>query len=165
MTRPEGDDAGEERCRLEGAFTLEGPGGVHVLDLAIPLDSANERMALSHDLADYDVTVGGMFPTAVRYSTAHGEAIRTGPRSFEYTMLFWGLDGSNRRVSLVLSSGTKQFREGDCNTYDTVCTLAVYGVAQDSDSDGVPDAGEVPVACVPVELTGRRMSIVPPCTP
>jgi hypothetical protein len=163
---PPQPNVGEQRCRLEGTFILEGTGGVHVLDLAIPLDSANNQIALAHDLVDYDATVGGMFPTAVRYSTAQGEAVRTGPRSFDYTLHFWGLDSSNRRVSLVLSSGTKVFREGDCRTYDTVGgTLAVYRVEQDADGDGVPDAGETPVACVPVELTARRMSIVPPCQP
>ena len=70
----------EKRCRFEGVFILDGTGGVHVLDLAIPLDSANNRVALQHDLADYDVTLGGQLPTAVRYSTAQGEAVRTGPR-------------------------------------------------------------------------------------
>jgi hypothetical protein len=164
MARRDFDEAGGERCRLEGTFILEG-GGVHVLDLAIPLDLANERVALIHNLADYDVTLGGQLPTAVRYSTAHGEAIRTGPRSFDYTLHFWGLDSSNGRVSLVVSSGTKVFREGDCDTYDTECTLAVYLVGQDADGDGAPDAGELPIACVPVELTGRRMNIVPPCKP
>ena len=160
------DNAGDKRCRLEGEFILKGTGGVHVLDMAVPLDPAGDRVALNHDLADYDVTLGGLLPTAVRYSTAQGEAIRTGPRSFDYTLHFWGLDSANRRVSLVLSSGTKLFREGDCNTYDTVGgTLSVYLASQDADGDGVPDIGKVPIACVPVALTARRMSIVPPCTP
>jgi len=160
------DGPGENRCRLEGTFILEGTGGVHVLDLAIPLDAENNRIALQHDLADYDVTLGGMLPTAVRYSTAQGEAIRTGPQSFDYTLHFWGLDSSNRRISLVVSSGTKVFREGDNNIYDTVGgTLAVYMPSQDADGDGFPDASEVPIACVPVALTARRMSILAPCTP
>ena len=154
------------QCRLEGVYILEGTGGVHVLDLAIPLDSENKRVALQHDLADYDVTLGGQFQTAVRYSTAQGEAIRTGPRSFDYTLHFWGLDGSNRRVTLIVSSGTKLFREGDDNSYDTVGgTLSVYRASQDADGDGLPDAGEVPFACVPVTLSAKRMSIEPPCTP
>jgi hypothetical protein len=164
-TRPEADHADRTDYRLEGTFILEGAGGIHVLDLAIPLDSANERMALSHDLADYDVTLGGLLPTATRYTTAHGEAVRAGPRSFDYTLHSWGLDESNRRVSLLVSSGTKVFRDGDPDTYDTVCTLAVYLVDQDADGDGLPDAGEIPIVCVPVELTGRRMSVLPPYTP
>jgi hypothetical protein len=160
------DHAEEHACRLEGTFILGGTGGVHVLDLAIPLDAATDRVALAHDLADYDVTLGGLLPTAVRYSTAQGEAIRTGPRSFDYTLHFWGLDSANRRVSLVVSSGAKLFREGDCGIYDTVGgTLAVYLPAQDADGDGFPDDGETPVACVPIELTGRRMSVLPPCKP
>ena len=166
MARSEVENGSGERCRLEGTFILEGAGGVHVLDQALSLDSANEHVALHHDLADYDATAGGLFPTAVRYSTAQGEAIRTGPRSFEYTLLYWGLDAANRRVSMVFCSGTKVFREGDCGTYDTVGnTLAVYRVSQDEDGDGVPDMGQTPVACVPLELTGRRLSIRPPCTP
>ncbi len=155
-----------EVCRLEGVFILEGTGGVHVLDLAIPLDPATDRVALVHDLADYDATLGGLLPTAVRYTTAQGEAIRTGPRSFDYTLHFWGVDSSNRRVSLVVSSGAKVFREGDCGVYDTVGgTLSVYLVAQDANGGGPPDDGETPVACVPIELTARRMSILPPCQP
>ena len=115
-------------CRLEGTFILDGAIGVHVLDLAIPLDAATDRVALIHDLADYDVTRGGILPTAVRYTTAQGEAIRTGPRSFDYTLHFWGVDSSNRRVSLVVSSGAKVFREGDRRDHTTPCggTLAVY---------------------------------------
>ena len=144
-------------CRLEGTFILGGTGGVHVLDLAIPLDTATDRVALVHDLADYDVTLGGLLPTAVRYTTAQGEAIRTGPRSFDYTLHFWGVDSSNRRVSLVVSSGTKVFRAGDCGIHDTVGgTLAVYLASQDADGDGFPDDGATPVACVPIELTARR---------
>lgn len=166
MTTGKSNAAHEKVCRLEGVFILHGTGGVHVLDLAIPLDSATDRVALVHDLANYDVTLGGLLPTAVRYTTAQGEAIRTGPRSFDYTLHFWGVDIANRRVSLVVSSGAKVFREGDCNVYDTVGgTLAVYLVGQDANGDGYPDDGETPVACVPIELTARRMSILPPCTP
>jgi hypothetical protein len=165
-TQLPGNNAEAQVCRLEGTFILGGTGGVHVLDLAIPLDAANDRVALVHDLADYDVTLGGLLPTAIRYSTAQGEAIRTGPRSFDYTLHFWGLDSTNRRVSLVVSSGAKVFRDGDCSMYDTVGgTLAVYLPAQDANGDGFPDDGETPVACVPIELTARRMGILPPCKP
>jgi hypothetical protein len=164
--QPTDDEAEAQVCRLEGTFILGGTGGVHVLDLAIPLDAANDRIALVHDLADYDVTLGGLLPGAVRYSTAQGEAVRTGPRSFDYTLHFWGLDAANRRVSLVVSSGAKVFREGDCGIYDTVGgTLAVYLPAQDSNGDGFPDDGATPVACVPIELTAHRMRILPPCEP
>jgi hypothetical protein len=165
-SRPEADRADRTICRLEGVFILEGTGGVHVLDLAIPLDAATDRVALVHDLADYDVTLGGLLPTAVRYTTAQGEAIRTGPRSFDYTLHFWGVDSSNRRVALVVSSGAKVFRDGNSGIYDTVGgTLSVYLAGQDADGDGFPDDDETPMACVPIELSARRMSILPPCQP
>jgi hypothetical protein len=153
-------------CRFAGLFILEGTGGLHVLDLAIPLDDTNDRVALLHAIADYDVTLGGMIPNAVRYTDVQGEAVRTGPRTFDYTLHAWGLDSANARVSLVVSSGGKVFRPGDDNIYDTVGgTLAVYRAAQDSDGDGFPDAGQQPVVCAPVEFVGRRMSILPPCAP
>ena len=80
----------EPPCRFEGAYILQ-PGGAAFpfgLDMAIPLDSRNERVAIIHDLANYDATLGGLFPTATRLTTGQGEGIRTGPRTFSYTIHF-----------------------------------------------------------------------------
>ena len=86
----------EKRCRFEGVFILDGTSGVHVLDLAIPLDSANNRVALQHDLADYDVTLGGQ----VQHGTGRSCSNRApylrlhlallGPRQFESTGVIGG---------------------------------------------------------------------------
>jgi hypothetical protein len=66
---------------------------------------------------------------------------------------------------MVFAAGRRSF-DGDCSTYDTVGnTLAVYQAGQDADGDGVPDEGETPYACVPLELTGRRFTIRPSCEP
>lgn len=155
------------RCRFEGLYILEPEGpGVHGLDMAIPIDAQNERVALIHDLADYDATLGGLLPTAVRYTTGNGEAIRVGPRTFAYTLHFWIVDKNNQRLALVTSNGTKVFDATDCNKYETTGgKLSIYFTRQDADNDGFPDEGELPAYCVPYELKAKRISILPSCNP
>ena len=101
----------EPLCRFEGAYILQpgADGFLFGLDMAIPLDPRNERVAIIHDLANYDATLGGLYPTAVRLTTGQGEGIRTGPKTFDYTIHFWALDKENRRVALIISNGTKFF--------------------------------------------------------
>ncbi|MCF7975155.1 MAG: ester cyclase [Phycisphaerae bacterium] len=44
-------------------------------------------------------------------------------------------------------------------------TGSYYLASQDADRDGFPDEGQAPVACVPWEWTGRRLTAMPGCTP
>lgn len=156
----------EPPCRFEGAYILQ-PGGAAFpfgLDMAIPLDSRNERVAIIHDLANYDATLGGLFPTATRLTTGQGEGIRTGPRTFSYTIHFWALDKDNRRVALIISNGTKFFNGTDCNKYEVPeGTLSVYTPDQDSDNDGYPDPDQKPKFCLPLICKAKRIDAQPPC--
>ncbi len=160
--------ATEPACRFEGSYILEPAGGAatYGLDMALPLDAKNERVALIHEVANYDVTFGGTFPTAVRLTSGHGEAVRTGPRTFDYTLYFWALDNNNQRVAILVSSGTKQFPESDCNTYITTGgMLSVFPAWTDADKDGYPDKGQSPKICLPLTCKARRSTVLPPCKP
>ena len=44
-------------------------------------------------------------------------------------------------------------------------TVSYYMAAQDVDQDGFPDADQEPIACVPWQWSGRRITAVPACTP
>ena len=158
----------EPPCRFEGVYILEPAGGAatYGLDMAIPLDASNDHVALNHDLANYDVTFGGLFPSAVRLTTGQGEAIRTGPRTFDYTIHFWALNANNQRVILIVSNGTKVLNETDCRSYVTTGgMLSVFTPDQDADKDGYPDKGQSPKFCVPVTFKAKRVSVIPPCKP
>ena len=156
-------------CRLEGSYILESPRGAttyYALGMAIPLDEKNSRVALISDVANFDVTFGGLLPTAVRSTTGQGEAVRTGPNTFNYTVYFWGLDRNNQRVSIHVSSGTIVIRERDCNRYETSGgMLSVFLLTQDADNDGFPDEGQLPKYCIPLSCKAKRVSVVPPCKP
>lgn len=156
----------EPPCKFEGTYILQpiGPGAPFGLDMAIPLDARNERVAITHDLANYDATLGGLFPDAIRLTTGQGEGIRTGPRSFNYTIHFWSLDRNNRRVALIVSNGTKFFNQEDCNSYEVPAgTLSVYSATQDTDNDGYPDANQQPLYCLPLICKAKRITAAPTC--
>lgn len=156
----------EPFCRFEGTYILQPLGGAASfgLDMAISLDPRNDRVAIVHDLANYDVTLGGLFPTAKRLTTGQGEAKRISSRSFDYTIHFWALDGNNQRVALIISSGTKYFSEADCSRYEVPAgTLSVYYPSQDADDDGFPDPGQSPSYCFPLICKAKRISALPPC--
>jgi len=153
-------------CKFEGTYILQpaAPGIPFGLDMAIPLDARNERVAIIHDLANYDATLGGLFPSAIRLTTGQGEGIRTGPRTFNYTIHFWALDGNNRRVALIISNGTKFFNERDCNSYEVPSgTLSVFDPTQDADNDGYPDPDQQPQYCLPLICKAKRISAITPC--
>lgn len=156
----------EPLCKFEGTYILQpmAPGVPFGLDMAIPLDARNERVAIIHDLANYDATLGGLFPAAVRLTTGQGEGLRTGPRTFNYTIHFWSLDRNNQRVALIISNGTKFFNDKDCNSYEVPAgTLSVYDAVQDADNDGYPDADQQPRYCLPLICKAKRITPVSPC--
>ncbi len=160
-------DNAEPLCRFEGTYILQpGAGGFPFgLDMAIPLDPRNERVAIIHDLANYDATLGGRYPTAVRLTTGQGEGIRTGPRTFNYTIHFWALNSHNERVALIISNGTKFFNDADCNKYEVPAgTLSVYDPIQDSDNDGYPDTEQQPRYCLPLICKAKRINALPSCS-
>ncbi len=142
---------------FQGSWVGENSLGVHLFETATPLDPNNSRVALVLS-ATADPTFGGMFPTAVAMTAFHGEAIRAGPQSFDFTKLAVGSDASGQIVYFLESSGTKVFT--DPGHFHGAATLSIFGAAQDRDGDGWVDEGEVPLAIIAYTVGLRRMTLV-----
>jgi len=53
----------------------------------------------------------------------------------------------------------------DENTMMITATQSFYLPDQDTDGDGFPDEGELPVLCTPYSVPSRRVTLVPMCLP
>lgn len=130
----------------------------------VPLDPDGRRMVATVSITDQqDPTLGGLFPTAVPIGTAHGEGIRTGTHSFEYTVIASGHDAQQRLLFFLESSGTQTIRDRD--TFDMIGTLAVFLPSQDADGDGFVDEGEEPIARIPYSCSMHRVKVRAPFAP
>src|SRR4051794_11946120 len=85
------------RVRYEGTWMGTTSLGVHSIETATSLDPNNDRVAMVFT-ATTDPTFGGQFPTADRISNFHGEAVRSGPRTFNFMKVAVGSDASGAVV-------------------------------------------------------------------
>jgi hypothetical protein len=120
-------------------------------------------------LVNPDTTFFGMFPDADYMSELVGEAVRTGPNTYDFSLIGYGaktLVGVRNEIQYIWTvTGSMECLDGD-NKTDSV-HLAVYAAAQDADNDGFPDEGEEPALCVgPTILSAaKRVPLMPACEP
>ncbi|MBI4583992.1 MAG: hypothetical protein HY717_08215 [Planctomycetes bacterium] len=173
-----GDGERKERCALAGTWigTL---GEATIRLTAIPQDPANRRVSLLYQNVTEDPNFGGLVnqilgsPVTSR-TDFRGEAVRTGPRTFDYTRVAHAINENKvsvgfppqfKVVYIELVSGTIEFT--DCDTIEMSLTAAFFSADQD------PFGEEPPIVCSgpggafpgPFVSTLRRMHPVPPCEP
>jgi hypothetical protein len=115
-------------------------------------------------------TLLGYFPESERLSDMLGYCVRTGAETFELSMIWHGVkEGGPERMGIGeiifmgVISGTLEFTGAD--TLQFSGTISAYTPDQDADGDRLPDDGAVPMACVPVGFTFKRLPMPPSCEP
>jgi hypothetical protein len=144
----------KHRCKLQGTWY-----GRYI-------DQAGSFMVTYHgagpnkgtsdiDWIESDPTMGGYFPEAVSQTNSRGVWKRTGPNTFDYTTLTFGLDADDEIVWILRSSGTKTLP--DCNTMEATISYDIMT----PDLDPIDDDG----LCIPSDdvLIVRRITLKEPC--
>ena len=155
------DGHGHGVCTLDGAWLGTSP----YWGLTSPIvyqSTSHWTGTISVQFLGGDPTLGGFFPVTSLSSTT-GTWVRTGRRTFEYTMIHYGLaEGGQQPVFLAKLSGSIVIT-GDCDQLEvTNVSLSLYDPTQD------PFGGEPPFfGCVPdgTLSTAQRIPVQPPCEP
>ncbi len=170
------DPAGEptDSWPLSGAWieTCAGMDGAAVFtyEILTPADSTGKVFAYRQSYANADPTIEGLLPEADLGGEMLGTAVRTGPNTYDYTVI--GHASKSREgqrpeiLGIVVFSGTMTLTGSDTRM-DTQVFAALYGPDADVDPiDGLPDEGAKPLICVgPMEGAARRVGLMLPCTP
>ena len=112
-----------------------------------------------------DPSFGGALP-ATTYSSTTGTWVRTGRRTFEYTMITYGLgtDSNGLTVPVYIGKNTGVTEmSGNCDSLvSTSLSVELYAPDQDPFGDDPPFYG-----CVPdfSPSPAQRITVDPPCTP
>lgn len=155
-----GDNNGQGVCDLDGAWFGVSP--AWGLTWTVVYDSDSHWTGpLSLRFIGGDPTLGGYFPDVTSLSGSTGTWVRTGRRTFDYTMIHFALaDGGQQPVFLAKNTGTVVVT-GACDGLDiTSHTLALYDPTQDPFDDE-------PFLCIAdgSSSTARRIPVEPPCEP
>lgn len=156
-----GGGNGQGVCRTDGAWLGESP--AWGMQWTVVFDSD------SHWTGSYklrfiggDPTMGGFFPTAVAFSDTVGTWIRTGRRTFQWTMITYGLDALGQPVIILKNSGYNEVSQG-CDYQEMFdSAISIYDPAQDPFGEDPPAYGCIPD---PSLHTASRMHVDPPCEP
>jgi len=142
-----------------------------IYETLTPVDAAGNVFVYKQTYANADNTMGGILPQADLGGELAGTAVRTGPNTYQFTLL--GYAGQTRPgdrgqiLGIVVSSGTMTLI-GPNTRIDGGLTMALYGPDADvNPADGLPDEGVDPLMCVPFggDYVATRIPVLPPCTP
>ena len=99
------DGKGQGVCRNDGAWIGESPSwGMQWT--AMYTSESHWKGSYTTRWIGGDPTLGGFFPSVVAFSNTVGTWIRTGRRTFEYTMITYGVDASGLPVYIAKNSGS-----------------------------------------------------------
>lgn len=160
-------------------FRLEGSWIGHVVSDSLfyvtyaSSSPANNRVAFTSDIFNFDMTFGGVFQdaTAPQDSLVRGESVRTGPATFDFLALGYGRNEVDEIIYIFVERGSLEFLDaetyqlaaGEFEVFSTVEQTGAFGPLhdQDVDGDGLPDPGQVPILSGPtLPATARRCASV-----
>ncbi|HSW02677.1 MAG TPA: hypothetical protein VLI39_21115 [Sedimentisphaerales bacterium] len=148
--------------------TVPTPAGpIFMYHVMYPLDSAGKRYSGVLWEVNDDATGFGAFPEADQALCWMTLTVRTGPDTFETTMVRHSTKKGTGplRETVHISIGNCTWRLTGPNSNEGEATVAQYLPAQDADGDGFPDEGQEPVLCVPFTVTSKRLTMMPGCVP
>jgi hypothetical protein len=161
-----GDDEGNGRpgqgiCRNDGAWLGESPAWGMKWIIVYDSDSFWQG-PLTMRFIGGDPTMMDFFPDSVAFSDTYGTWRRTGRRTFQFTMITYGVDAAGQPVYIAKNSGSVE-NIGGCDyleVYDSAISL--YAGDQDPFGDDPPAFG-----CLVDDSRSfaNRMRVDPPCVP
>jgi len=156
-------------CWIETCPGMDGS-PVFTYNTLTPADSTGEVFAYRQSYVNDDPTVEGLLPEANLGGELLGTAVRTDPNTYTYTVIGHAAksrEGQRPEILGIIVFSGKMTITGPDTLEDTDVFAALYGPNSDvSPVDGLPDEGAEPLICIgPMVGTGRRVGIMPPCTP
>ncbi|OHB74888.1 MAG: hypothetical protein A2Z25_10720 [Planctomycetes bacterium RBG_16_55_9] len=168
-------------CSLTGMWTVTspqfGPGEFGVASYGTE-DPTTGRVAGIVQSLGADPSFGGLAPDSEWMLPQYVTFVRTGHDTFQKTGIFYATNSAKPRAAVawifVLNLAAK-FTDPDI--YEWNGTLSVYSAVehpghvfgnlpdQDQDGDGLPDEGQQPILCMPMNGVCHRIGLLPPCEP
>ena len=160
-------------CQVAGAWVGKFTGGPWDTPLIIqntltPLDPEGNKLVYVIRLVNPDATFKiPPFAESDYMSELVGEAVKTGPGTYDFSLLGYGVherpEDRNEIIFLWTVDGSLTCEDGNRITNDV--NLAIYSADQDANQDGIPDEGAVPMACVGPDEFGsaQRVPQMPRC--
>jgi len=132
-----------------------------------PLDSTGKRYSGLLWQVNDDPTGFGAFPGADQALLWMTLTVRTGPDSFETTMVRHStkMGKGPTRETVTFAIGNTKWKLTGPNSNEGEATVATYLPGQDADGDGLPDEGQKPAMCSGFTFTSKRLTMIPPCLP
>jgi len=157
---------GDPPCyNLEGPWVAShAPGsplgsGPHFLVTYHAMGNSGDQYSFDVDGLVGDPTV--WHPAATSLTAFHGIFQKTGRNRFESSSIGYVLDAAGQ--VLLISNVHTAASFTSCDTQDCSATCSLYLPAQDANQDGIPDEGQQPIQCVPVNWIITRITMTPPC--
>jgi len=153
---------GQGVCNLDGAWFGTSP----AWGLTWPIvyqSTSHSTGTVNAQFIGGDPTLGGFFPVT-SLSRTTGTWVRTGRRTFDYTMIHYGLaEGGQQPVFIGKLSGSIVV-SGQCDHLEvTNVSLALYDPTQDPFGEEPPAYGCIPDGSLSI---GQRIPVQPPsCEP
>jgi len=152
--------------KLEGSWVATVPGSpLSWIYTFAPSDPSGREAAFHGTAHVTDPTIMGSFPDAEYMTPFIGQAALNARNQADYSVLQYGMKkGATlpEKVYIMVDSGTIK-KTGPGRT-EVTHNFALYLPSQDTDGDGLPDAGG-PVACIPITSLDTRLPLLPPCKP
>ncbi len=156
--------------KLEGSWVVKVPGTPVLWSYASSPDPSGRSAAISGEIhvpLGPSIIVPGLFPDLEYYSPFVGQMIMTGPDTFEFSSVWYGMKKGfpfNQVVFIGMNNGQGRFIEP--GTAVATNHMAFYAPTADADGDGLPDPDATPVLCLPPSVgVATRLPMLPPCTP
>ena len=166
--------AAPDDCTIEGAWVGRFAGGPWDTPLIFqntvtPQDPAGKKLTYVMRWVNPDATLKNPdFAEADYASELVGEAVRTGPKSYDYSVIGYGVNdrpGDRGEILYMFVVNGSLTCEGE-DRVASDATLSVFTVDQDADMDGLPDEGEEPMCIGPNDFgSAQRISLMPRCEP
>lgn len=155
--------------KLEGAWVTKVPGTPLLWSQTFSPDPSGRSAVMSGEIhvpIVPSIVIPGLFPDLEYYTPFVGQVNMTGPDTFEFSSVYYGMKKGfpfNQVVLIGQNNGQGRFTApGRCVVTNH---LACYAPSADADHDGLPDPGVAPALCLPPSVgICTRLPMLPPCT-